>query len=216
MQAPAGARARSLTQGAAQCRRAARRSRARSRPDIPAPPGEDIWPNAELGDRDRDRVAWNSSRAWTKTAEASGRTDGALRGVTLASMVARVRRRPAVEARSATDAASRWRPFLHLSRWRFRILALLAVLLVAGSVSPILHSSMRGDDSHVAIDAQRTHARPRRFAVRSRRRFRRPDARYRSADAHRRRPGACTPASFQNASRSSLASPCCHSRASGP
>jgi hypothetical protein len=65
-------------------------------------------------------------------------------------MVARARRRPAVEARS--DRGATRRPTPGLSRWRSQIPTLLGVLLLAGTVAPALHSSMRGDDSHVAID----------------------------------------------------------------
>jgi hypothetical protein len=67
-------------------------------------------------------------------------------------MVARARRRPAVEARSERGAAGRSGASPRLSRWRSRIPTLLAVLLLAGAVAPALHSSMRGDDSHVGID----------------------------------------------------------------
>jgi hypothetical protein len=66
-------------------------------------------------------------------------------------MVARVRRRPAVE-RSERETAGRPKARLRLGRLRFYIPTLLAALLLAGSVSPVLHSSMRGDDSHVSID----------------------------------------------------------------
>jgi hypothetical protein len=67
-------------------------------------------------------------------------------------MVARVRRRPA-EARSERGAAVRSGAPSLLSRWRSRIPILLGAVLLAAAVAPALHSSMRGDDSHVAIDA---------------------------------------------------------------
>jgi hypothetical protein len=67
-------------------------------------------------------------------------------------MVARTRRRPAVGGHSARGVAGRWRGNPHLTAWRSRLPVLLAVLLVAATIAPALHSSMRGDDSHVAID----------------------------------------------------------------
>jgi hypothetical protein len=67
-------------------------------------------------------------------------------------MVARVRRRPAHQARSEPAAAGRSLR-LRLASWRSGIPLLLAALLVAATVAPAVHSSMRGDDSHVAIDA---------------------------------------------------------------
>jgi hypothetical protein len=66
-------------------------------------------------------------------------------------MVARVRRRSAVEAGSQRPAASRSREG-RLDRWRPRIPVLLAAVLFVAAVAPALHSSMRGDDSHVGID----------------------------------------------------------------
>jgi hypothetical protein len=68
-------------------------------------------------------------------------------------MVARARRRSAVEAPSEPAAAGRSAAAPRLSRWRSRIPTFLAVVLLAGAVAPALHSSMRGDDSHVGIDA---------------------------------------------------------------
>ena len=68
-------------------------------------------------------------------------------------MVARARRRPAVEARSVRGAAMRSFGSPRLSRLRAGLPTLLAALLVAATVAPAIHSSMRGDDSHVAIDS---------------------------------------------------------------
>jgi hypothetical protein len=67
-------------------------------------------------------------------------------------MVARARRRTAVEARSEREAAGRSGTSSRLSRWRYRVPTVLAVLLLVGTVAPALHSGMRGDDSHVGID----------------------------------------------------------------
>jgi hypothetical protein len=67
-------------------------------------------------------------------------------------MVARARRRSAVEAPSEPAAAGRSAASPRLSRWRFRIPMFLAVVLLAGAVAPALNSSMRGDDSHVGVD----------------------------------------------------------------
>src|SRR5262245_30033781 len=69
-----------------------------------------------------------------------------------AAMVARARRRSSSDARSAPRGEVQRPPAARLSSWRFRIPVLLAVLLVAATVAPALHSSMRADDSHVAID----------------------------------------------------------------
>jgi hypothetical protein len=68
-------------------------------------------------------------------------------------MVARVRRRPA-EERSERGTAGRSLVSPRLGRWRSRVPILLGVVLLAATVAPALHSSMRGDDSHVAIDAE--------------------------------------------------------------
>jgi hypothetical protein len=67
-------------------------------------------------------------------------------------MVARARRRSSGDARSDLRPDDRQSPAERLDRWRAFVPAVLAVVLIAGTVGPAIHSSMRGDDSHVAID----------------------------------------------------------------
>jgi hypothetical protein len=67
-------------------------------------------------------------------------------------MVARAERRPSGDARSEVGSDVGRTPAERLNSWRGYLPTVLAVILIAATIAPAIHSGMRGDDSHVAID----------------------------------------------------------------
>jgi hypothetical protein len=69
-------------------------------------------------------------------------------------MVARARGRSSDDARSELRPDVRRPPAERLNSWRAYLPTVLALILIVATVAPSIHSSMRGDDSHVAIDGE--------------------------------------------------------------